>query len=186
MSAIDVLARAAAAGVTVVLEDGEIVAEAVKLQPDVVATLRSVRRDLMCILTVRRAAEAALAAEAPDDCGYVRPVVGKRRWKTHEEDGRETVHARLVHGTQQSRWAIAREGLTRFVREGWGDKAALLGWTADELYRVPALWSQIWLTGAALLVGDRKVIAVTEDSIVIEASTGSQLKFRRLGREHLA
>ena len=64
--------------------------------------------------------------------------------------------------------------------------AALLGWTAVELYHLPPLWSRIDLTGAALLIGDRRVIAVTEESIVIETPSGASLKFRRLGREHLA
>jgi hypothetical protein len=40
--------------------------------------------------------------------------------------------------------------------------------------------------GAALLIGDRRAIAVTETSIAIETLSGSQLKFRRIGREHLA
>jgi hypothetical protein len=51
---------------------------------------------------------------------------------------------------------------------------------------VPFLWSRLDLTGAALLIGDRRVIAVTGDTIAILASAGSQLKFRRIGREHLA
>jgi hypothetical protein len=84
------------------------------------------------------------------------------------------------------RWAAAMRGLKRFLDFGWSDKAALLGWTGVELYRVPPVWSRIDLTGAALLIGDRRVIAVTEDSIVIETPSGASLKFRRLGREHLA
>ena len=83
------------------------------------------------------------------------------------------------------RWERARAGALRFAQQ-WGDQAMRLGWTAVELYRVPPLWSRIDLTGAALLIGDRKVIAVTEDSIVIETPSGARLKFRRLGREHLA
>lgn len=84
------------------------------------------------------------------------------------------------------RWVAAQDGLRRFVRDGWCDQAALLGWTANELYRVPPLWSRIDLAGAALLIADRRVIAVTETSIAIETLAGSQLKFRRIGREHLA
>ena len=84
------------------------------------------------------------------------------------------------------RWREATRGLDRFVAEGWGDKAALLGWTPEELYRIPPLWSRIDLTGAALLIGYRRVTAVTADNIVIESRPGSQLRFRRIGREHLA
>ena len=71
-------------------------------------------------------------------------------------------------------------------RDGWCDQAALLGWTADELYRVPPVWARVDLTGVALLIADRRVIAVTETSIAIETLAGSHLKFRRIGREHLA
>ncbi len=83
-------------------------------------------------------------------------------------------------------WQAAVEGARRFVADGWSDKAALMGWTADELYRAPPVWSRIDLCGVALLIGDRRVVAVTEASIVIETPSGSRLRFRRLGREHLA
>ena len=79
-----------------------------------------------------------------------------------------------------------RQGLHRFVNAGYGDQATLLGWTVDELYRVPPLWSRVDLTGAALLIADRRVVAVTESSISIETLSGSRLKFRRIGRGHLA
>jgi hypothetical protein len=86
----------------------------------------------------------------------------------------------------EERWTEAMRGLRRFVVEGWGDRATLLGWTRDELYRVPPCWRRVDLTGAALLIGQSRVIAVTEASIVIETLSGSRLKFRRIGREHLA
>jgi hypothetical protein len=120
------------------------------------ARIKAVRRDVMRILACREAAQAALKAEMPPDCSMV------------------------------ARWVAAKDGLRRFVADGWGDRAAALGWTPEELYRTPPLWRQIHLTGAALLVGDRKVIAVTADNIVIETRSKSQLKFRRIGREHIA
>jgi hypothetical protein len=36
------------------------------------------------------------------------------------------------------------------------------------------------------MIGDRRVVAVTGTSIAIETLSGSRLKFRRIGREHLA
>ena len=66
------------------------------------------------------------------------------------------------------RWVAAQDGLQRFVADGWGDQASLLGWTVAELYRVPPVWARVDLTGAALLIADRRVIAVTEASIAIE------------------
>jgi hypothetical protein len=70
-------------------------------------------------------------------------------------------------------WAETTRGIKRFVYAGWSGKAALLGWTAAELYHVPPRWSRIDLTGAALLIGDRQGIAVTSDSIVIGPAHGS-------------
>jgi hypothetical protein len=192
MSALDALVRAEAAGVAVFLENGKLVAEAgeatASVPPEVIAMLKAVRRDAVHVLECREAATAALAAAPPEDCGAARAVTGIRRWTTcdDEADSHETAHARLVHGPRKSQWAIAVAGLRRFLAEGWGDKAALLGWTATELYRVPRLWSQIHLTGAALMIGEEKVVAVTGNNIIIETGTGSQLKFRRIGKEHLA
>ena len=104
--------------------------------------------------------------------------------------GREAARAALSAAAPPDclpqRWVAAQESLRRFVRDGWCDQAALLGWTADELYRVPPLWSRVDLTGAALLVGERRIVALTEASIVIETLSGSRLKFRRIKREHLA
>jgi hypothetical protein len=186
MSALEALALAKAAGVDVFLEDGKLIAVAVSLPADVHASLKAAGADIKRLLAARQAAEAALAAAPPDGCAAVRPVVGVRRWPTYDADGVETVRAKLVRGAPESRWAIALAGLERFLAEGWGDTAVLLGWTPKELYRAPPLWARVDLTGAALLVGAAKVAAVTADSIVVEATAGSRLKFRRIGREHLA
>jgi hypothetical protein len=105
-------------------------------------------------------------------------------------EAREAAEAGLVAkrpaDCPDSQWEPARRGLERFIAEGWGDQAALLGWTSEELYRLPRLWSRIDLTGAAWLVGFRRVTAMTAENIVIESRSGSRLKFRRIGREHLA
>ena len=103
---------------------------------------------------------------------------------------REAARAALIAAAPPDcppqRWVAAQAGLHRFVNAGYGDQATLLGWTVGELYRIPPLWSRVDLTGAALLVGERRIVALTEASIVIETLSGSQLKFRRIGREHLA
>jgi hypothetical protein len=167
MSALEALAAAKEAGVILTLDGDGIIVEAKTppLPADLVALLKAAKPDLLRILEWREAARAALDAVPPSDCGRAPPG---------------------EYGIRKPRWEIATGGLRRFLAEGWADQAALLGWTKEELYRVPALWSQIWLTGAALLIGDRKVIAVTADNIVIETRAGSTLKFRRIGREHLA
>ena len=83
-------------------------------------------------------------------------------------------------------WAVARRGLVSFMREGWGDRAALAGWTREELYQLPKTsWGRLDLTGIGLLIGDRKVSEVTETTITTKGLRGRELKFRRAGREHL-
>jgi hypothetical protein len=104
--------------------------------------------------------------------------------------GREAAQAALdaepPADCTEERWAVAQYGLQHFVNQGWCDQAAILGWSIEELYRVPPVWSRVDLTGAALMVGRSKVVAVTEASITIETRSGSHLKFRRLGKEHIA
>ena len=119
---------------------------------------------------------AVLAAAKP---AFLRVLAGR-------EAAKGALNAEPPPDCLPRRWTEAQDGLKRFVADGWGDQAALLGWTAEELYRVPPLWSRVDLTGAALLVGERRIVALTEASIVIETLSGSQLKFRRIGREHLA
>ena len=86
----------------------------------------------------------------------------------------------------EQRWVVARRGLKRFIEEGWGDQAALLGWTVEELYAVPPVWGRVDLCGAALLIADRRVVAITEATITTVGVTGSHLKFYRAPREHVA
>ena len=119
---------------------------------------------------------AALRAAKPD---LLRILTGR-------EAAKAALNATAPPDCLPRRWAEAQDGLRRFVGDGWGDQASLLGWTVDELFRVPPAWRRIDLCGAALLVGDARVIALTEASIAIETLSGSQLKFRRIGREHLA
>jgi hypothetical protein len=123
---------------------------------DVVANLKAVRPELLRVLEGRRAAGLALAAPAPPDA-------------------------------YETGWRLAQAGLKRFLTEGWGDRCIALGWTSDELFAVPKLWRQIHLTGAGLLLADKKVVAATSESIVAESLiTGSRLRFRRRGFEHVA
>jgi hypothetical protein len=84
------------------------------------------------------------------------------------------------------KWSEALRGLHRFVWDGWGDRAALMGWTKDGLYGLPPVWARVDLCGAALLIGDRKVIAITAESIATQARSGSVLRFYRITRGHLA
>jgi hypothetical protein len=207
MSALEALSAAKAAGVNLILDGEGIIVEtkAAKLPEDLVALIVAAKPDLLRILEYRDAARAALKSDPPADCGDRQTVVGVQRWKTYDKEGREMIDARLLYGDPESRWELAMRGLIRFVAKGWADLAALLGWTKDELYRVPALWSRVGLTGAALLIGDKKVAAVTADAIELETervittvviengvavrkqeTTRSQLKLRRKGREHVA
>jgi hypothetical protein len=72
------------------------------------------------------------------------------------EAARATLVSKPPPDCWEDRWTEALRGLRRFVGEGWRGRGALMGWTKDELYRVPTVWSRIDLTGAALLIGDRR------------------------------
>lgn len=70
-------------------------------------------------------------------------------------------------------------GLEAFLLAGHGDEAQRLGWPRDELFHVPELWSQINLTGAALLIGDREVVDITPAEIRIKTTSGATPAFYR-------
>ena len=154
--ALEALAAAKASGVKVIRQGNALILEATPKLPPDVVAL--------------------LKATKPD---LLRILAGR-------EAAKATLDAKAPPDCSAERWSKALHGLQSFVSKGWGDQAALLGWTTVELYRVPPLWSRIDLTGAAFLIGGRRVIAVTEASILIETPSGSRLKFRRVGREHLA
>ncbi len=156
MSALEALKAALTAGVRVKLQSGRIMIGYKQELSETVVDL--LRGNEAALLMILSAREAAIS-----------------KLTTKPPDNCSDAH-----------WAEAMRGLKRFVDAGWTDKAALLGWTAVALYRAPPLWSRIDLTGAALLIGDRRVIAVTKDSIVIETPTGAPLKSNRLGLEYLA
>jgi len=99
------------------------------------------------------------------------------------EAARATLAAECPAGARKEEWAEVMRGLQRFVAEGWGDQAGLLGWSGPELYRLPVPWCRVDRAGGALFVGDRQVIAVSAESIVIKVRSGSTL---RIARERLA
>jgi hypothetical protein len=74
---------------------------------------------------------------------------------------------------------IARDGCDRFVAEGWAEKARAQGWSKRELFALPECWSRIDQCGVAWLIGERRVIEVTEHAITIETASGARLGFYR-------
>lgn len=91
----------------------------------------------------------------------------------------EAVERRRPPDVTDSQWREATDGLWVFVAVGHGAEAERLGWPLDELYRVPELWSQVHLTGAALAVGDREVVNVSSTEIRIKTASGATLAFYR-------
>jgi hypothetical protein len=78
-------------------------------------------------------------------------------------------------------WDTALLGLHHFIAGGHAERGQALGWSHSELFNVPALWSQVRLTGAGWLIGEWQVTSVTAEEITITPpwSPSSQLKFRR-------
>ena len=154
--ALEALAAAKAAGVTITLDGDGLILEADPLPPDIVALLKTVKPDLLRVLAGREAARAAFDATPPPDCS---------------ERG----------------WAAGSCGPTALRQGGLGRPGgAHSDGRSKSSTACRRVWGRVDLTGAALLIGDRKVVAVTEASIAIETRSGSHLKFRRIGREHIA
>jgi hypothetical protein len=91
----------------------------------------------------------------------------------------DDVRQRRPPDVRDADWEAAIDGLWVFLAAGHGDEAQRLGWSHDELFRIPQLWSQIHLTGAALLIGDREVVDVTAVAIRIETASSATLAFYR-------
>jgi hypothetical protein len=85
------------------------------------------------------------------------------------------------------RWQQTVEDARRFIAV-WGEQAAALGWTADDLFGLAPIpdrpkprferLSRYDLTGLVWLLRGRCVIALTEITAVIETATGT-LTYRR-------
>jgi hypothetical protein len=81
---------------------------------------------------------------------------------------------------QQTSWRCsACAGRDRFVAEGWAEKVLAHGWSNQELFALPVRWSSIDQCGVAWLVGERRAIGATADTIAIETESGNRLRFYR-------
>jgi hypothetical protein len=88
--------------------------------------------------------------------------------------------AERPRGARAVEWVDALRGLKKFLADGWGDQAALLGWSTAELYAVPRVWARADLTGVALLVGRWQVVDVDAEAIAIKPPwSDSRLKLYR-------
>jgi hypothetical protein len=91
----------------------------------------------------------------------------------------KSIHASKLSDAPDDQWRRAIDGLRIFLLSGLGDEAERLGWVHDELYRVPAAWSQTRLTGKALQIGDHEVAEITADAIRIRTDDGASQVFYR-------
>ena len=66
------------------------------------------------------------------------------------------------------RWNETMRGLRAFLEGGWGDRAIELGWRPEELYRPPQSLREVNRFGLAFVIGDGRVIAMTEENITVE------------------
>jgi hypothetical protein len=96
-------------------------------------------------------------------------------------------HFRLLYDIEEARpdyvndaqWNVAMRGLRTFLATGRADDALRLGWTKNELFRVPPLWTRVDLCGVALLIGDREVVEVTPAEVGIKTASGATQRFFR-------
>jgi hypothetical protein len=90
------------------------------------------------------------------------------------------------HDVNDAGWDVAMRGLRTFLATGGADEALRLGWTKDELFRIPPVWARGDLCGVGLLIGDREVIEVTPAEIRIKIASGATQSFFRRPEPDLA
>lgn len=155
MTAAEILAVAKARGVAVLFSGADL---------DIIAD-REPDPDLL----------AALADAKPQIVAFLHPDAVQRRLDAEAD----VLRAPCPTDIDDGRWGAALDGARAFIAAGHGDEALRLGWPRDELFRVPELWSQIHLTGVALLVGDAEVVEVSSAEIRIKTSSGAIQAFYR-------
>ena len=148
MTVAEVLALAQARGVTIRLDGAELELSADR-KPD---------SDLL----------DAIAGRKADIVAFLHPDAVRRRLEA--EAG--VLRAPRPPDVTDVAWKTAIDGLRAFIAGGYGAEAERCGWTKAELYRVPELWSQIHLTGAGLLIGDREVVGITPNEIRTQSLVG--------------
>jgi Domain of unknown function (DUF927) len=99
--------------------------------------------------------------------------------KAHSQIQRTAERFGVIPDVIDAHWETAVRGLRAFIASGHGAEAERLGWPKSELYRVPKLWSRIWLCGAGLLIGDATVTGITATEIKIRTVGGGDQTFRR-------
>jgi hypothetical protein len=128
-----------------------------------------------------------------DDIGFVSFVSDQSRPFSENSSGEldrvlRALDARRPHHVDEDRWRRAVEDGRCFL-ETWGAKAEALGWTSRDLFglhKPPAnphpsyrRLSRYDETGLIWLLGGREVIALTEDTAVIRAPSGSITTYRK-------
>ena len=117
---------------------------------------------------------ALIGARKTDISSFLHPDAVQRRLDVEAE----VLRAPRPPDVNGDRWATALDGLRAFIGNGYADEALRLGWSKNELFRVPELWSQIHLCGVGLLVGNREVVSVTPTEIRIKTSSGTLAFYR--------
>jgi hypothetical protein len=150
-----VLAQLAQSGVSVRWRDGKAVFGA-RAEPPA---------DVVALIDARKVEVSA----------FLHPEAVQRRLRAETA----VLQAERPPDVSDDRWETALTGLRAFIAAGHGDEALRLGWQRDELYRVPQMWSQIHICGAALLIGDREVADIAPNAIQIRIASGATLAFYR-------
>ena len=154
--ALEALAAAESAGVKITLDGDGLILEADPLPPDIVALLRTAKPDFLRVLAGREAARAALNAPAPPDC--MPQSVGLPPKARPAAVRQRRLRGPGGHLRLDSRRALPRAASVE----------------PDDL---PARRCSSPIAGWSQSPNPRSRL---------KTRSGSRLKFRRIGREHLA
>ncbi len=79
------------------------------------------------------------------------------------------------------RWGQFLEDCTRFVDQGWAERAEVIGWRALDLFGCDRErpFTQIDTAGLLWLINGGRIVSLSNETVTIESPTGTRQSYRR-------
>ena len=173
MKALDLVQRAQAGGWHLQPKNGRLKLSGKKPMPaPLLNELRIHRDEVLAFLTADEREERAAIAEHDGNL--------TREWA----DGLATLNAMTTPpDIPEARWSRIVDNAARFA-DRWGRQAVDLGWSVRDVFgcHPDRPWGRTDQAGLVWLIGDHEVVAITDDTAVIQTSTGNRLTYYRRGQ----
>ena len=109
---------------------------------------------------------------------HVAVVAASADWR---ERHRELSSSPCPDGLSPDRWTVILGGVESFSRD-WAVEAMSLGWSLEDLFALREPFANVSLQGAAWLVGDSTVTAVTAAAVTLRTDGGATQRIYRKPR----